>query len=354
MVDALSETVVQETPGTMVLQVIQGKDMGTKFALAEGRAMVIGRMTDSDIRIDPSDKLVSRHHARITRQGEAALLEDLESGNGTFVGDVKISKQLLQAGAVFRIGGTTFVLEVQQPVEKTNVTMYLESEKAVKKGGSKVRILLLGLLLVCLLFFVFILFSGGKEEQNPQKKPAVVEQAEDAQTPGEAGPDTQPSGAAQQVPAASASDAPATAPVTAPAASSESASSGRTSPENAPAAFVESQSAATGVQKKESQDHFRQGRFFYNTGNLEKAVDEWDRACSLDPENEAAKKWLLRAERELDEQIDIHYRRGLKAKKYMRYTDAINEFKLVVKWSRNTQDKRYLDAQKQLEELKDN
>ncbi len=337
MADAFSETIVDETPGTMTLKVIQGKDEGKKYALAEGHGMIIGRMQDSDIQIDPADKLVSRHHARVTRQSDTALLEDLGSGNGTFVGDEKISQQLLQPGAVFRIGGTTFVLELHCTQEPTNVTMYLDSEKPVKKGGSKIRIILLGLLLVCMLFFIFIMVSGNKDTKQAEKmSDSEVKPAEQAAPVKDVVPAKQISESAPAVavsaPVKTATDPPASEPV--------GDSTAKTS-------------GSSDTQKKESQDHFRRGRFFYNTGNLEKAVDEWNLACDLDPESKTAKKWLLRAEQELDEQIDTHYRRGLKAKKYMRYTDARNEFKLVVKWSRDKEDERYLDALKQLEELKD-
>ena len=216
--------------------------------------------------------------------------------------------------------------------------MYLDSEKPVKKGGSKVRVILLGALLVCMLGVLFILFSGDKDpEKAEQQVEPPLKQTEQAVPAAVPTPAAQPAG-----------PEPA-GPEPAAAKQVETEAPQEASPDKAGSDVSE----ISGTQKKESQDHFRQGRFFYNTGNLEKAVDEWDQAYKLDPDNQAAKKWLLRAEQELDEQIDTHYRLGLKAKKYMRYTDACNEFKLVVKWSRDKEDERYLDALKQLEELKD-
>ncbi len=53
------------------------------------------------------DASASRRHARIQPVPEGALLEDLESGNGTYVGERRIQRILLENGGRFRIGGTT-------------------------------------------------------------------------------------------------------------------------------------------------------------------------------------------------------------------------------------------------------
>jgi pSer/pThr/pTyr-binding forkhead associated (FHA) protein len=52
--------------------------------------LTIGRKPDNDIVID--NPAVSGHHARIVRQGNDYLLEDLNSTNGTFLHDRKILK----------------------------------------------------------------------------------------------------------------------------------------------------------------------------------------------------------------------------------------------------------------------
>ena len=49
---------------------------------------MLGREDDADVVID--DTSVSRHHAVITICGEDAVIEDLESKNGTFVGSQRI------------------------------------------------------------------------------------------------------------------------------------------------------------------------------------------------------------------------------------------------------------------------
>jgi hypothetical protein len=71
------------------------------------------------------------------------------------------------------------------------------------------------------------------------------------------------------------------------------------------------------------------------------------------PEHLSARKWLLRITDELNELIDSHYQNGLLNRKFMRYREAKNDFQLVMELSRDKLDGRYLDAQKQLEELEE-
>lgn len=84
------------------LVVIAGLSIGEKIALSKART-VIGRQADADIRFD--DPLVSRHHAEIiARPDGTAVLRDLESRNGTFCNDKRITERALQEGDVIWIG----------------------------------------------------------------------------------------------------------------------------------------------------------------------------------------------------------------------------------------------------------
>lgn len=62
----------------------------------------IGRSRDNDIVIE--NLSVSRNHARIRRQGNKFVLTDLNSANGTFVNNVRISKTEIVDGDVISIG----------------------------------------------------------------------------------------------------------------------------------------------------------------------------------------------------------------------------------------------------------
>ncbi|MEW6232666.1 MAG: FHA domain-containing protein, partial [Chloroflexota bacterium] len=65
-------------------------------------ALTIGRQSDRDIFLD--DQKVSRCHACIERRGEAFVIHDLGSTNGTWLGDQRVEEYPLQDGDTIRIG----------------------------------------------------------------------------------------------------------------------------------------------------------------------------------------------------------------------------------------------------------
>jgi DNA-binding winged helix-turn-helix (wHTH) protein len=75
---------------------------GREMSLGEGEH-VLGR--DADVAVPLRSPTVSRHHARIVITGEIAMLEDLESKNGTYVrGRAVKSPVQLADGDQIRIG----------------------------------------------------------------------------------------------------------------------------------------------------------------------------------------------------------------------------------------------------------
>lgn len=78
-------------------------------------AYTIGREAGNDIIIN--DAQVSRHHARLTLQGNAYVLEDLGSTNGTFVNGRRVSGPVtLSAGDMVGLGDTV-VLAVSSAID---------------------------------------------------------------------------------------------------------------------------------------------------------------------------------------------------------------------------------------------
>ncbi len=74
----------------------------------------IGRYPDNTIVIP--DPQVSRHHARISWQAGAYVIEDLGSGNGTFVNGQRITgPRLLNHGHVIRLGSTSMDVRQSSP-----------------------------------------------------------------------------------------------------------------------------------------------------------------------------------------------------------------------------------------------
>ena len=84
------------------------------FALGEGEN-VLGRDPAAQVLVDVPG--VSRRHARVVRRGAQAVLEDLESKNGTFVGERRVERPTPLADRDhLRLGRTVLVYRVgRQP-----------------------------------------------------------------------------------------------------------------------------------------------------------------------------------------------------------------------------------------------
>ncbi|RPI49938.1 MAG: FHA domain-containing protein [Chloroflexi bacterium] len=73
---------------------IEGGEIKQRWSLA-APVTTIGRWQDNDLVVD--DRWVSRHHARVRREGDQYLIEDLGSKNGTLVNGRRISGPTLLA-----------------------------------------------------------------------------------------------------------------------------------------------------------------------------------------------------------------------------------------------------------------
>lgn len=93
--------------GDYRFRLVRGK---RSFPLFEGEN-VIGRDPDARVSIDHAS--VSRHHARISIEDGKAVLADLRSRNGTFVGGRPVNDPVpLEDGDVIGLGPVTLVFEI--------------------------------------------------------------------------------------------------------------------------------------------------------------------------------------------------------------------------------------------------
>jgi pSer/pThr/pTyr-binding forkhead associated (FHA) protein len=74
-----------------------------------GVMVTIGRLPENTIVID--NPAVSSHHACIFRDGGRHVIEDLRSTNGTFVNQMRVTRQTLQQGDVVLIGKHKLVFD---------------------------------------------------------------------------------------------------------------------------------------------------------------------------------------------------------------------------------------------------
>lgn len=90
-------------PSRAVLTTASMEDTGRVLSLPEGSITTLGRNDDCTYRFD--DESVSGAHAQISPLGEAYVLADNRSTNGTFVNDTRISSPtVLHSGDRIRLG----------------------------------------------------------------------------------------------------------------------------------------------------------------------------------------------------------------------------------------------------------
>jgi hypothetical protein len=82
---------------------------GKRFELEAGRDTTIGRSPDNDIVLQ--HRSVSRRHATIHWTNRKFLLKDLNSSNGTWIGNHKITNQQLADLDIVRLGDIELVFE---------------------------------------------------------------------------------------------------------------------------------------------------------------------------------------------------------------------------------------------------
>lgn len=95
----------------LVLEVIEGPDLGSVFPLPSGEPQLIGRSSEA---LPLSDPTISRRHAELTPDGEKWYLRDLASANGTFLNGRLLDQRVsLHIGDEVGCGGTLFRISEQ-------------------------------------------------------------------------------------------------------------------------------------------------------------------------------------------------------------------------------------------------
>jgi serine/threonine protein kinase len=103
------------------IQVLSQGKTGYSIPLKTGK-MIIGRARENDITLD--DSKISRQHARIEYDGKDVRVVDLDSTNGTFIGDAKLLPgvpELWTPDKVLRVGDIYLHLERASTVQPSPV-----------------------------------------------------------------------------------------------------------------------------------------------------------------------------------------------------------------------------------------
>ena len=132
----------------MAKLVIQNQGMtGRAHDLTVDRT-TIGRVDDNTFPI--ADASVSSHHCEVHLRGDEILIRDLNSTNGTFINNEKISEAVLQPGQTLRLGQVELKLDTgvapaaapgaapapaKKPVDATLIIPRGISLDQLEKGG---------------------------------------------------------------------------------------------------------------------------------------------------------------------------------------------------------------------------
>src|SRR5262249_636386 len=137
--DPLDDTTrTSQAPGTPAdvaqndayLVVMAGSNIGQMYKLGK-EPLTIGRGDKADLRL--FDDRIWRDHARIRKEGEAIVLEDLGSTNGTYCNGARVSRHALSEGDKILLGSTT-ILKFSYQDKLDEAFQRQMSESALRDG----------------------------------------------------------------------------------------------------------------------------------------------------------------------------------------------------------------------------
>lgn len=94
--------------------------------------VTIGRKSDNRVVID--NPTISSHHCRIIREGDAYLLEDLDSTNGTRVNSRDIQQTRLHPKDLLQFGSLEFLFDAPE-LASTAPDRYTDADIELTTGG---------------------------------------------------------------------------------------------------------------------------------------------------------------------------------------------------------------------------
>jgi hypothetical protein len=99
------------TSALVKLRVIAGPHAGQEFTYTQYNTLFAGRLTKAQLRLE-NDLHFSRHHFRLEVNPPTCYLMDLNSRNGTFVNDVRVTECFLKDGDIISGGKTKLAVTV--------------------------------------------------------------------------------------------------------------------------------------------------------------------------------------------------------------------------------------------------
>jgi len=122
------------------LEITRGVELGRRYALSDG-ALSIGRSSGNTITLHPSERSVSGHHAILYKTSSRIMIQDLQSTNGTYVNDEKVTERDLQTGDTIGLGARGPRLKLVQSESELALVSApgAEASPAIPKGDTRAR-----------------------------------------------------------------------------------------------------------------------------------------------------------------------------------------------------------------------
>lgn len=281
-----------------------GKNKGESYFLTGGR-IVIGRSEKADIQV--FDTKSSREHAEVTKVGNNFVITDLKSQNGMMVNDSKITQQTLKDGdkviigqTVFRFGKIDVNGDEERPSPKMEDSFPETPEKDPPKSNSKLKLIFF--ILAGALVFILMEDEAPKNVQANKINIKVNEFNDDY------------------------------------------------------SADIKKKQLAEDKELKEKLDGiFHRGLREVREGNYFRAINEFNLALILSPQNGRAMYYRDKTIQMLDEAIEEHFIAAKRAANGLKYRSAANSYCSIIRLLQNTpDDQRYKDAGTNIKEIETN
>lgn len=283
------------------LMCLTGSTKGETFLFKSNR-IVMGRSEKADIRV--MDIKSSREHAEITKVGNDWVLTDLGSQNGIVLNDQKVSQSKLKEGDKIIIGQTVYKftkVEVKAKAAKPQAQSADDEEETSEAPKKRSNSALLIVIIAAAI--LIMMFDSGDKVEAPQKKKENAVAAKDVT-------------------------------------------------DEYLQLIRQKEAQADKALKQKMNTIFQRGLREFREKNYFRAINEFNLALILNPNDPLADFYLRKAKEELDKVIADEFIKGKRDEEGLRYQNAIVSYCGIIRLLHQYQDDpRYKSAEENIKNL---
>lgn len=275
------------------LMCLTGQSKGEAYVLT-GNRVVLGRGDKVDVKV--MDTKSSREHAEIVRHKDGWILSDLNSQNGVLVNDKPVTQTRLSEGDKIVIGQTVYKFGKVEVKPGARTPEKFEAS-ATEKTGSKKTSSILVLVIIAALAIIFLDSSPETSPETSSKKRIQSTKVKDV--------------------------------------SDEFMDMVRKKQLNDDKA-----------QKQKMSTIFQRGLREYREKNYFRAINEFNLALILNPNDPLADFYLRKTKEDLDKSISDHFIKAKRDEEALRYQSAMVSYCAIIRLLDDYKtDERYISAE---------